>query len=387
MQDCYLDNNATTKVLPEVRQAVEEAMAVGFGNPSSSHAAGDRSRAFVLRSRDALAALIGAEPESIIFTSGGTEANNMILRSVPLGRNGTASIVTTAVEHSSILRTCEYLESQGVRVTYLPVDKAGLIDLSELEAAVVPGTCLVSVQWVNNETGVVQAVGEIAGICRTRSVPFHTDAAQAVGKLGIEVKRLPIDFLSLAAHKFHGPQGVGAVYARSRRLLRPLLFGGDQEAGLRAGTENLPGIVGMGKAAEMRRSRLERIQAMLRQLRDRFEERVFHLVPESFVNGAAARRVCNTSNLRFPGVDGQALVARLDLEGFRCSQGSACTSRRPEPSYVLRAMGLSEEDAYSSVRFSFSEENTVAEADGAAEAVARLCRELRAMSARIQRAV
>jgi len=336
----------------------------------------------VNEAREALAALIGVDSSTLVFTSGGTEANNMVLLSAAQSRTSAPRIVTTPVEHSSILKMCDHLEGSGAEVVLLPVTRLGHIDLGELRASLTANTALVSVQWVNNETGVVQPVEDIGKICRSAGVRFHTDAAQAIGKLDVSTSRLPVDFLSVTAHKFHGPCGVGAVFARSVGALRPLLYGGPQEQDRRAGTENLPGIVGMGKAARLRRERFQEIQSKLGDLRDQFETLVFDLVPGVEINGDPRHRVSNTTNLRFHDVDGQALVAQLDGRGIRCSQSSACTNQRPEPSYVLRAMGLSEEAAYSSVRFSFSVENTSDEAQIAAEAIAEICRSLRSFSAR-----
>ena len=376
-QEVYLDNNATTQPLPEVREAMVEALEKGFGNPSSAHAAGERARDYIRRAREAVAALIGTDPSRIVFTSGGTEANNLVLASVLRGHGDRPRIVTTAVEHSSIPKYCEYLCELGVEVITLPVDRIGRLSLPEVEAAMTPETSLVSIQWVNNETGVIQPIAEIGTLCQDRGIPFHTDAAQAVGKLYMNISTLPIDFLSLTAHKFHGPQGVGALYTRNRRWLTPMFWGGSQEEGVRAGTENVPGIVGMGKAAALRLARLDDIQPYLHGLRDRFEHLVLDMTPETEVNGHRAQRVCNTTNLLFRDIDGEALMAQLDGKGIRCSQSSACTNMRPEPSAVLRAMGLSEDEAYASVRFGVSEQNTIDEIEWAATQIRDICAKLR----------
>jgi len=355
--EIFFDNNATTRPLPEVCQAVTDAMGAAFGNPSSDHAAGHRARRTLAQARGYLADLLGCRPEQLIFTGSGTEANNLVLLSAAAGRRA-CRIVSTPVEHSSVLKTLDALRQKGAEIVLIPVDAAGRLDLDALEQALSQPADLVSVQWVNNETGTVQPVLEIADLCRRRQIPFHTDAAQALGKLPIHAEQLPADFLTVTAHKIHGPQGVGAVYARNPERLAPMLFGGSQEAALRPGTENLPGIAGFGKAAQLRAANLPAVQTALAALRDRFEQQVCRLVPDVTVNGDPGNRVCNTANLCFHGLDGQALVARLDLQGVRCSQTSACTSGRPEPSYVLRAMGLSEEDAYASIRFSFGLFNT-----------------------------
>ena len=350
MREVYLDNNATTKPLPEVREAMMRVLGEDFGNPSSAHSAGDRVREAMVASRDAVANLVGAEADQIVFMGSGTEANNTVFNSVvqcaPTEKR--VRIVTTTVEHSSIVKMCDYLGGRGVEVVSVPVDRYGQVIWEELDEAVTPDTDLVSVQWVNNETGAI----------------------------------LPVDFLAFTAHKFHGPQGIGALYVRSSKELLPLLWGGSQEGGLRPGTENLPGIIGMGTAAQLRLARLRDVQELMASLRDDFEQSVIAQIPDVEINGNPDMRVCNTTNLLFRDVDGQALVARLDQEGVRCSQSSACTNQRPEPSYVLRAMGLSESEAYASIRFSFSEFNAVEDVDEAVAHLAQLCEQLRRFSRR-----
>ena len=375
--EIYLDNNATTQALSEVRAAVLSAMGGEFGNPSSSHAAGDRAREQLRNARSSLASLLGCEPTSIIFTSGATEANNTVIRSFSgPGRR----IVSTAVEHSSILAALERTEREGTEVVLLPVGRSGIVDPDDLREAIAGETALVSIQWVNSETGVVQPVEEIGRICSEGGVPFHADAAQAVGKLPVRLRELPVDFASIAGHKFHAPPGTGAMYLRGSAEVRSLLDGGDQESGLRAGTENVPGIAGMGCAAGIRAGSLPETITRLGRLRDLFESEIMDRCAGVAVNGGGAARVCNTTNLLFDGVDGQALVARLDQRGIRCSQSSACTNHRPEPSHVLRAMGLSEEEAYASVRFSMSVLNSEEVVAAAAEAVAEVVARIRAFS-------
>ena len=378
MREVYLDNNATTKPLPEVREAMMRVLGEDFGNPSSAHSAGDRVREAMVAAREAVAKLVGAEADQIVFMGSGTEANNTVFNSVVhRAKKKQVRIVTTTVEHSSIVKMCDYLGARGVEVVSVPVDRCGQLAWEALDEAVTPSTDLVSVQWVNNETGAILPVEEIARLCQSRGVLFHTDAAQAVGKLPVSVTELPVDFLTFTAHKFHGPQGVGALYVRSSKELLPLLWGGPQEGGLRPGTENVPGIIGMGTAAKLRLDRFEDVQGLMASLRDHFEQSVIDRVPDVEINGDPDMRVCNTTNLLFRDVDGQALVARLDQEGVRCSQSSACTNQRPEPSYVLRAMGLSESEAYASIRFSFSEFNTIEDVDNAVVHLARLCEQLR----------
>lgn len=384
MREVYLDNNATTKPLSEVREAMMRVMGEDFGNPSSAHSAGDRVREAMVASRDAVAQLVGTEADQIVFMGSGTEANNTVFNSVvqcaPTGKR--VRIVTTTVEHSSIVKMCDYLGGKGIEIVFVPVDRYGQVIWEALDEAVTPDTDLVSVQWVNNETGAILPVERIVHLCQSRGVLFHTDAAQAVGKLPVSVTKLPVDFLAFTAHKFHGSQGIGALYVRSPKGLLPLLWGGSQEGGLRPGTENVPGIIGMGTAAQLRLERLRDVQGLMASLRDRFEQSVIAQIPDVEINGDPDMRVCNATNLLFRDVDGQALVARLDQEGVRCSQSSACTNQRPEPSYVLRAMGLSEAEAYASIRFSFSEFNTVEDVDEAVTHLARLCEQLRRFSRR-----
>ena len=382
MREVYLDNNATTRPLPEVREAMMRVLGEDFGNPSSTHSAGDRVREEMVASREAVAKLVGAEADQIVFMGSGTEANNTVFNSV-VQRASTEKrvrIVTTTVEHSSIVKMCDYLSARGVEVVSVPVDRCGQLVWEALDEAVTPDTDLVSVQWVNNETGAILPIERIARLCQSRGVLFHTDAAQAVGKLPISITEMPVDFLAFTAHKFHGPQGVGALYVRSSKGLLPLLWGGSQEGGLRPGTENVPGIIGMGAAAQVRLGRLKDVLGLMASFRDHFEQSVIAQIPDVEINGDPNMRVCNTTNLLFRDVDGQALVARLDQEGVRCSQSSACTNQRPEPSSVLRAMGLSELEAYASIRFSFSEFNTVEDVDDAVVHLARLCEQLRRFS-------
>ena len=361
--EIYFDNNATTRPLPDVREEVLSVIGEEFGNPSSAHSTGERAREHMREARASLAKLLGCSAKDLTFTGSGTESNNMAFYSCTRDKTKKPRIVTTSVEHSSIQKMCSYLCINGVDIKIVNVDSEGLIDIEELKRAVTEETSLVSVQWVNNETGVVQPIEEIGALCSELGVPFHTDAAQAVGKMSIELNSLPFDFLSLTGHKFHSPMGIGAIYCKDRFMLAPILFGGFQEEGFRPGTENLPGIAGMGKAAELRYAKLGEYVASMTDLRDRFEEMVLDSIPGTKVNGTKEHRVCNTSNLLFSGIDGRKLVKELDNRGVRCSQSSACTNFEIAPSYVLCAMGLTDEEAYSSIRFSFSVENTYEEID------------------------
>lgn len=374
--EIYLDNNATTKSLPDVIKTMLPILGGGFGNPSSAHSAGERARVYITEARRQLGQLIGADTKNIIFTSSGTESNNMAFYSATRGKNEPSRILTTTVEHSSIRKMCSYLRIKGVEIILLPVDSRGLIDLEELRQLVKENIDLVSVQWVNNETGVIQPLEDIVAICREHGKIIHTDAAQAVGKLEVNVNDIQVDFLSLTGHKFHSPQGTGAIYCRDKFLLAPLFFGGFQEGGFRPGTENVAGIAGMGKAAELRSKNLRADMEMMAKLRDLFESRILETVPAAKVNGETSNRVCNTTNILFEGVDGRLLLRKLDERGIRCSQSSACTNFQSEPSYVLKAMGLTDKQAYSSIRFSFSVENSLQEVERAAEIIERSYEEL-----------
>ncbi|HML95273.1 MAG TPA: cysteine desulfurase family protein [Thermodesulfobacteriota bacterium] len=375
-REIYLDNNATTKPLPEVRDEVCRMLGEEFGNPSSAHGAGERARTHLAAARGRVARLIGAPPSNVTFLSSGTESNNMAFYSCTRNKGKKCRVVTTTIEHSSIRKMCSYLCINDVEIRFVKVDGKGIVDLASLEKNINDDTTLVSVQWVSNETGVIQPVEEIGEMCRRYGVPFHTDAAQAVGKIDMTVRDMPIDFLSFTGHKFHGPQGAAAIYSRDRFMLAPIFFGGFQEEGFRPGTENLPGIAGFGKAAEIRKANLERDIAYMRELRDGFEARILDFIPGTSVNGDTHSRISNTTNILFKGIDGRRLIAELDAAGLRCSQSSACTNFEVAPSHILSAMGLTEEEAYSSVRFSFSVENTLEEASKAVEIIRESCERL-----------
>jgi len=365
----YLDNNATTPVDPRVREAMLPFLGGEFGNPSSPHAAGRAAREAVERARAQVAALLGASAESVIFTGGGTESITTAIRGALAAQPGKRHIVTSSIEHSATKNSCEQLEREGYEVTWLRVDAGGRPDLAGYAAALREDTALVSVIWANNETGVLFPVEDMARLADERRIVFHADAVQAAGKIPVDLARVPVHLLSLAAHKFHGPQGVGALFVRSGLGLPPLLRGGGQEAGRRAGTENVPGLVGLGVAAELAVAALPVEMPRVAALRDGFEAGVRARFPEARFHGDPAHRLPNTTNFALPGFEAQGLLAGLDRLGVACSVGSACTSGAVDASHVLHAMGVGDGEARSSLRFSFSRMNTSDEVPAALEAL------------------
>ena len=356
-----MDANATTPVLPQVLEAMRPFWSEEFGNASSIHQPGQRARAAVDRARESVAALLNCRTAEIVFTSGGTESDNMALFGVLAPGD---HLVTTSIEHHAVLHAAQELESRGIELTFLPCTPQGLIEVSALEAALRPNTKLVSVMLANNETGVIQSIRELADRAHAAGALFHTDAVQAAGKLPLDVKALGCDLLSISGHKMYAPQGTGALFVRRNVRLRSMFFGGLHERGRRPGTENVPGIVGLGKAAEMARAWLVEGDAQkLTALRDRLEQGILAAADEAGVNGGGVARVANTSNLYFDYVEAEALVIALDLKGLAVSGGSACQSGATEPSHVLTAMGLSEARARASVRFSMSRLTTEDEVD------------------------
>src|SRR5437899_3672037 len=377
----YLDNNATTPLDPAVIEEMLPFLTEFYGNPSSGYAFAAKARKAIDLARERLAALLGCEPSEIVFTSGGTESNNAVIHSAlqvdPRGKH----IVTSAVEHSAVLRHCQDLEKQGCFVTFLGVDRDGNVDLAELEAEIRPETALVSMMWANNETGVLFPVEKIAEICRRKSVLFHTDAVQATGKIPMRLRNTAINFLSLSAHKFHGPKGVGALYVNRRTRFSPLIAGGGQENGRRGGTENVASIVGLGKAAELAAKYLADGKCSIQSMRDRFEKAVLETVSGASVNGAGAPRISNTSSLSFEGIESSAALLLLDRHGICCSASSACRTGSQEASHVLRAMNPNGDGARRSLRFSFGRFNTDAQIDRAIGIVPKVIEKLRATAA------
>jgi cysteine desulfurase len=378
MRRIYLDNNATTPVLAEVLEAMRPYFGEHFGNASSIHHHGQETRAAVERARDSVALLLGCRPAEVVFTSGGTEGDNLAIAGLTsVGDH----IITSSIEHHAVLHACKHLEDTGCDVTYLPVDARGLVDPDDVRRALQPDTKLISIMTANNETGVLQPVEEIGKIAAEADVYFHTDAVQAAGKVPIDVKRIGCDALSVSGHKMHAPQGVGALYVRRGTHLQPLFYGGRHERSRRAGTENVPGIVALGKAAELATQGLDRgDDKRMSVLRDRLQQGILAQVEEVGVNGAGAPRVANTSNIYFDHIEGEAMVISLDLKGLAVSTGAACSSGAIEPSHVLMAMGLRADRARASIRFSLGKQSTVEDIDFALALVPETVARLRELS-------
>jgi cysteine desulfurase len=379
----YLDYNATTPVDPEVLAAMMPYLGENFGNASSIHSAGQAARGAVDRARESVAALIGAKPAEIVFTSGGTEGDNLavfgVASALPTSRR---HIITTTIEHHAVLHSCQALEKQGIAVTYIPVGRDGVVDPDDIRRALHPETVLITVMLANNELGTIQPIEEIRRIAAEADIYFHTDAVQAAGKLALDVNRLGVDLLSVSAHKIYGPKGVGALYVRSGTLLEPQFHGGHHERDRRPGTENVPGIVGLGKAAELARKNLEADTVRIGALRERLEEALLASIASVRVTGDRSRRVANTTNLTFAGAGGEALLIALDLQGVACSTGAACSSGAVEPSHVLLAAGLSADEARSSLRFSLGRLTTADEIEYAIAVIPGVVERLRAISPR-----
>jgi cysteine desulfurase len=378
MHRIYLDNNATTPVLPEVFEAMRPYFGDQFGNASSIHHHGQNTRAAVEDARDSVAALLGCHASEIIFTSGGTEADNLAIAGlVGAGEH----VITSSIEHHAVLLACKHLEEIGAEVTVLPVDGRSLVDPADVRRALRPNTRLISVMRANNETGVLQPVEEIGKIAAEAGAYFHTDAVQAAGKVKVDVKQIRCHALSISGHKIHAPQGVGALYVRKGIPIRPLFYGGRHERSRRAGTENVPGIVGLGKAAQLAKAALDRgDDKKMSAMRDRLQQGILAQAEDAGVNGDDAPRVPNTTNIRFDYIDGEAMVIALDLKGVAVSTGAACSSGAIEPSHVLLAMGLRPDQARASLRFSLGKQTVVEDIDYALTLVPEVVARLRELS-------
>jgi cysteine desulfurase len=380
MREVYADNNATTRVAPEVKEAMLPFFEDLYGNPSSMHHFGAQVEKYLIYAREQVASLLSADPEEIVFTSCGTESDNAAIHGTLTSYPEKRHIVTTKVEHNAVLQFCRHLQKNGYRVTELAVDRLGRINLDELQSSLSDDTAIVSIMYANNETGVVFPIEHIGQIVKSRGIVFHTDAVQAGGKIPLKLSSLPVDFLSLSGHKLHAPKGVGVLYLRKGTRFSPLLIGGHQEHGRRAGTENVPYIVGIGKACELAQTQMEKERIRIRNLRDRLEDELLKRIPKTRVNGDRENRLPNTLNISFESVEGESILLLLSKEGIGASSGSACTSGSLEPSHVLRAMGVPFNAIHGSVRFSLSRYTTEEDISHIIEKVPPIINRLREMS-------
>jgi len=377
----YLDHSATTPVHPEVLEAMLPFYKGVFGNASSIHSFGRESKVALDESREKVAKFLNADPLEIYFTSGGTESDNLAIKGIAwANRKKGNHIITSKIEHHAVLESCKYLEREGFEVTYLPVDRCGLVDPEELKRNIRKDTILVSIMHANNETGTIEPIEELSKITRENGVYFHTDAVQSTGKMKVDVQKLGVDLLSLSAHKFYGPKGVGAIYIRRGIRLTPLSHGGHHEKARRAGTENVPGIVGLAKALEIAVRDMEEEERRLKNLSERFFKKITEKIPDVFLNGHPEQRIPNTLNLSFKGVEGESIILNLDLKGIAVASGSACTSGSLEPSHVLSAMDAPPDLAQSSIRFSLGRSNTIDDLDYVVEVLPEIVSKLRSMS-------
>ncbi len=381
MKRHYFDYNATTPVAPEVLRAVLPYLEQSYGNASSIHTFGQQARLGVERARRQVAALLNAKSAEIVFTSGGTEADNLAILGAAYGSGKPAKhVITSTIEHPAVLNTCRHLESQGVDVTYLSGGSRGVVSVEDVRGALRPETVLITIMHANNELGTVQPITEIARLARDSGIPFHTDGVQSAAKITTDVQQLGVDLFALSGHKIYGPQGVGALYIRKGTVLEPVLFGGSHERGRRPGTENVPGIVGLGEAAALAQRDLDSEGRRLSSLRDRLQESILARVESAVVNGDGVERTPNTTNIRFDHIEGEAMVIALDLKGVAVSSGAACSSGAVKPSHVLTAIGLSTEQAKSSIRFSLGKETTDEDVNALLEAVPSVVAHLRKLS-------
>jgi len=381
MKTVYLDNNATTRVAPEVLEAMLPYFSQRFGNASSLHGFGREAKEALEESRQRVARLLNAHPREIVFTSGGTESDNLALRGIAYkNRNSGRHIITSQIEHPAILETCHSLEREGFSVTYLPVNREGLIELSELERAIRPDTILISIMHANNEVGTIQPLEEVGRLAADRDIYLHTDAVQTVGKIPVDVEAMGADLLSLSAHKLYGPKGVGALYIRRGTKMQSLSTGGGHERNLRSGTENVAGIVGLARAADLAGEEMAAEGQRLSQLRDRLADLVLGRVKDAWVNGSMEKRLPGSLNFGFSYVEGESLLLYLDSKGIAVSTGSACSSHKLEPSHVLLALGLKPEECHGSLRITMGRSNSQEQVDYVAECIAEAVERFRMMS-------
>ncbi len=380
MRVVYLDNNATTMVADEVREEMLPYFSTLYGNPSSMHTFGGQVHRKIEVAREQVAWLINAEPEEIIFTSCGTESDNTAIMSALMSRPEKRHIITTRVEHPAVLNFCKTIARRGYRVTFLPVDKHGRLNLEELEASITDDTAVVSIMYANNESGVIFPLEEITAIAKSKGVPFHTDGVQAVGKIPVDVKRLPIDMISISGHKIHASKGVGALFIKKGTRFTPYIIGGHQEKGRRGGTENVASIIGFGKACELAKHHFPFENTKVKELRDRLEQGLLDTCPSARINGDIDNRLPNTTNISFEYVEGEAILLRLNEYNICASSGSACTSGSLEPSHVLRSMGVPFTSIHGSVRFSLSRYTTDEDIDCVLEKMPPIINELRELS-------
>jgi cysteine desulfurase len=384
----YFDNSATTNVDPRVLEVMEPFFLKEYGNPSSLHSIGRSAEEAMTIARQKVAKAINSAPVEIVFTAGGTEADNMALQGYAFANRKKGNhIITTRIEHHAILNTCEFLEREGFRVTYLPVDEFGMVDLEEVKEAMTDKTLMVSVMAANNEIGTIEPIRAIGEIAHDKGAVLHTDAVQSITKVRTDVVKDHIDMLSMSGHKFHAPKGVGALYLKKGIQIRPLVYGGGQERGLRSSTENIPGIVGTGKAIELGMSEFDEDAEKITRMRDRLIKGILSEIPDSHLNGHPTIRLCNNAHFRFDGVEGESLLIYLDQAGFCISTGSACSSRSTGPSHVLSALGLKNEQMHGSLRASLSKFNTVEEVDRFLEVAPAVVKKLRNMSPMYQEKV
>jgi cysteine desulfurase len=376
-----MDHSATSPVNPEVLKEMLPYFTESFGNASTLYALGREARTAMEKAREQVASLIGAQPEEVYFTSGGTESDNIAIKGTASKlKNKGNHIITSDIEHPAVEETCKYLEKNGYQVTYLPVGEEGIVKVSDVEAAITPETILITVMHANNEIGTIQPIKEIGALAREKGIYFHTDAVQSVGKIPVNVGDMNVDMLSISAHKLYGPKGIGALYIRKGVRIDPLLHGGGHERGMRPGTENIPGIVGLGKACQIAEDNLEKNMEYVSSLRDRLIQGVLGNIEQSYLNGHPTKRLPNNANFRFTGIEGESLVLQLDAKEINASTGSACSSKKLEPSHVLMAIGLKEVDAHGSLRISLGTENTPQDIDYTIDAIDEVVERLRSMS-------